>query len=158
MQSVNDRYDVATPSRPRRCEGVASLRASVIFDARYTHIQAFFYYVPRRAQVQGRIEHVVRVCVYIRILLLLILKSRTLTTIIQRIERDVKKSGIMQQYAGTPGVKSNFRDYPGNSGRVTITCRLVSNPYSLTGLTRKRNNIEKRGEGIRRRMQRIVAR
>ena len=53
-----------------------------------------------------------------RILLLLILKSRALTTITQRIERDVKKSGIMQQYSGTPGVKSNFRDYPGKSGRV----------------------------------------
>ena len=68
--------------------------------------------------VQGRIEHVVRVCVYIRIL---ILKSRaltTITTITQRIERDVKKSGIMQLYSGTPGVKSNFRDYPGKSGRV----------------------------------------
>ena len=24
----------------------------------------------------------------------------------------------MQQYSGTPGVKSNFRDYPGKSGRV----------------------------------------
>ena len=45
-------------------------------------------------------------------------KSRGLTTITQRIERDVKKSGIMQQYSGTPGVKSNFRDYPGKSGRV----------------------------------------
>ena len=65
--------------------------------------------------MQGRIEHVVRVCVYIRIL---ILKSRALTTITQLIERDVKKSGIMQQYSGTPGVKSNFRDYPGKSGRV----------------------------------------
>ena len=54
----------------------------------------------------------------VRILLLLILKSRTLTTITQRIERDVKNSGIMQQYSGTPGVKSNFRDYPGKSGRV----------------------------------------
>ena len=54
----------------------------------------------------------------VRILLLLILKSRTLTTITQRIERGVKKSGIMQQYSGTPGVKSNFRDYPGKSGRV----------------------------------------
>ena len=49
---------------------------------------------------------------------ILILKSRALTTITQRIERDVKKSGIMQQYSGTPGVKSNFRDYPGKSGRV----------------------------------------
>ena len=49
---------------------------------------------------------------------ILILKSRTLTTITQRIERDVKNSGIMQQYSGTPGVKSNFRDYPGKSGRV----------------------------------------
>ena len=48
------------------------------------------------------------------ILLLLILKSRTLTTITQRIERDVKKSGIVQQYSGTPGVKSNFR--PENPG------------------------------------------
>ena len=38
------------------------------------------------------------------------------TTITQRIERDVKKSGIMQQYSGTPGVKSNFRDYPENPG------------------------------------------
>ena len=54
----------------------------------------------------------------VRILLLLILKSRTLTTITQRIERDVKNSGIMQQYSGNPGVKSNFRDYPGKSGRV----------------------------------------
>ena len=24
----------------------------------------------------------------------------------------------MQQYSGTPGAKSNFRDYPGKSGRV----------------------------------------
>ena len=38
--------------------------------------------------------------------------------ITQRIERDVKNSGIMQQYSGTLGVKSNFRDYPGKSGRV----------------------------------------
>ena len=47
-----------------------------------------------------------------------ITKSRALATIIQRIERDVKESGIMQQYSGTPGVKSNFLDYPGKSGRV----------------------------------------
>ena len=115
------------------------MRDSVIFDARLpcahtsrrsiqtcmghiqdisTHPGVFLVLVPRRAQVQGRIENVVRVCVFIRILLLLILKSRALTTITQRIERDVKKSGIMQQYSGTPGVKSNFRDYPGKSGRV----------------------------------------
>ena len=108
----------ATARSPRVCTLVP-----FIFDALAlcTHIQAFFYfYVPRKAQVQGRIEHVVRVCVdivIIRILLLLILKSRTLTTITQRIEHDVKKS-IMQQYSGTPGVKLNFRDYPGKSGRV----------------------------------------
>ena len=47
---------------------------------------------------------------------ILILKSRALTTITQRIERDVKKSGIMQQYSGTPGVKSNFRDLGGLAG------------------------------------------
>ena len=58
---------------------------------------------------------------------ILILKSRALTTITQRIERDVKKSGIMQQYSGTPGVKSNFRDYPRKSGRVGRSARCAYN-------------------------------
>ena len=57
----------------------------------------------------------------------LILKSRALITITQRIEREVKKSGIMQQYSGTPGVKSNFRDYPGKSGRVGRSVQSVYN-------------------------------
>ena len=55
---------------------------------------------------------------------ILILKSRALTTITQRNERDVRKSGIMQQYSGTLGVKSNFRDYPGKSGRVGQVCMM----------------------------------
>ena len=69
----------------------------------------------------------------VRILLLLILKSRTLTTITQRIERDVKISGIMQQYSGTPGVKSNFRDYPGKSGRVGRSESLEASEVSTQG-------------------------
>ena len=66
---------------------------------------------------------------YIRIL---ILRSRALTTITLRIERDVKKSGIMQQYSGTPGVKSNFRDYPGKSGRVGRSGSLLELEIDLT--------------------------
>ena len=101
---------------------LSCVRDSVICDARLpcAHTSRCFSSFTSRAGHRyraGRIEHVVRVCVYIRILLLLILKSRALTTITQHIERDVKKFGIMQQYSGSPGVKSNFRDYP-SSGRV----------------------------------------
>ena len=83
----------------------------------------------------------------VRILLLLILKSRTLTTITQRIERGVKKSGIMQQYSGTPGVKSNFRDYPGKSGRVgrsagrAVSIDLTGCVFNLRGGNFKRHAI-----------------
>ena len=72
------------------------VRDSVIFDAQLpcAHTSRRFSSFTSRAghrYIQGRIEHVVRVCVYIRILLILILKSRALTTITQRIESDAKK-------------------------------------------------------------------
>ena len=76
---------------------------SVIFDAGLPCARTsrrFSSFSFSRAQVQGRIEHVVRVCACAYYYL----KSRALTTITQRIERDVKNSGIMQQYSGTPGV------------------------------------------------------
>ena len=85
----------------------------------HTHPGVFLVLRPAQGTgIQGRIEHVVRVyvcaCIYV-----LILKSRALTTIPQRIERDVKKiRDYATVYSGTPGVKSNFRDYPGKSGRV----------------------------------------
>ena len=114
---------------------LSCVRDSVIVDARLPCARTsrrFSSFSFSRAQVQGTGTGQNRTrstCMRVRILLLLILKSRTLT---QRIERDVKKSGIMQQYSGTPGVKSNFRDYPGKSGRVGRSDYVMSRPEVST--------------------------
>ena len=51
-----------------------------------------------------------------RILLLLILKSRALTT----ITKHIALHKIMQQYSGTPGVKSYFPENPGGLAGLAL--------------------------------------
>ena len=84
----------------------------------HTHPGVFLVLRPSRAQVQGRIKHVYSTCMRVytyTILLLLILKSRALTTSTRRIERDVKK---IRDYATV------FRDsrievkFPGLSRKI----------------------------------------
>ena len=87
--------------RPAQGTGTCIYRARSTCMRVYTYTCTNFEVSrPYNDHIQGRIEHVVRVCS------------------LAPLQRSHNESGIMQQYSGTPGVKSNFRDYPGKSGRV----------------------------------------
>ena len=74
----------------------------------HTHPGVFLVLRP----AQGRIEHIVRVyaCIYV-----LILKSRALTTIPQRIERDVKE---IRDYATVFRDSRSEVKFPGLSRKI----------------------------------------